>query len=103
MTTWKSNIPNVRRLERQKAEQYVMFLAFQVEALAKVFAPAMTGFLRNSIQTERTGPLSAMVFAGAWYLLFIELGTRHKSARPFLLPALNQVATQFGGSVQKWF
>lgn len=59
------------------------------QASAPGEAPAgETGNLANSIQAQRTGPLSAEVSVSAEYA-FIELGTSKIAARPYLAPALD--------------
>lgn len=103
MTTWKSNTQRVKRAAQDKARSFVMDVAFQVEAAAKINAPVDTGLLRNSIQSERLSAMQALVFAGVEYAVFVELGTRYAPAQPFLLPALSTVAARVGGKVVKWF
>ncbi len=62
---------------------------------AKATVPVRTGKLRKSITQkvdrtrDRTGYTSTIGFkAEAFYGMFIERGTAHQAAQPFLLPAL---------------
>lgn len=58
------------------------------EATAKVLAPVDTGYLRNSIGHDLVEPGVAMeLTAAAHYAVYVELGTRHMAARPFMAPA----------------
>lgn len=75
--------------------------AFQVARSAAAHAPSSedgshghtSGFLRQSIQWKsRPRSLSAVVgiAAAAFYWKFVEFGTKHMSAHPFLRPAADQ-------------
>lgn len=48
---------------------------------------ADTHLLDSSIQTEMTGPLTAMVISRAPYSIPLEAGTSKMAARPFMRPA----------------
>jgi len=101
MTTWRSKIPQVVNRTHKELSELVRRTAFQVEAGAKLRAPVDTGFLRNSIQTAFESDLSAVVFVAASYGVHVELGTTRMRARPFLLPALEEVARNIGGDVKQ--
>ncbi len=79
----------------------VKAVAFQVEGIAKTLAPVDTGALRNSIHTEKMEEGTYMVADGVEYGIYQELGTHKMAAHPFLVPALEQVAKQFGGIVSR--
>lgn len=63
----------------------------RVESQAKRLCPVDTGRLRSSI-THRLAHdsrgLYALVGSNVVYAPFVELGTRHMAAQPFLRPAL---------------
>jgi len=101
MTTWKSKIPQTVRRTREELSKLVRTSALRVEAGAKLRAPVLTGFLRNSVQTAFEGDLTALVFVGASYGIFVELGTVKMRARPFLLPALEEVARDIGAEASQ--
>lgn len=65
---------------------------------ARVLAPVDTGFLRDSIDFEvrhtQTG-WAIVVFAGADYALYVELGTSRMDAQPFLRPVLDRIGDQY--------
>lgn len=59
------------------------------QASAPGQAPAIDfGFLANSIQVGEVTAREATVVAGAEYALYLEMGTRFMSPRPFMRPAL---------------
>lgn len=62
--------------------------AVRVRSEAQALAPG-SGALRASIEiVAGADPLTTRVVAGAPYAKFVEFGTRHVAARPFLHPAL---------------
>ncbi len=65
--------------------------AFDIEAKAKEKAPVDTGALMNAIAAEGEGH-DWIVVSPAEYSIYQELGTRFMAARPFLVPALEEVA-----------
>ena len=60
--------------------------AVKAAAEAAALAPVATGRLRGSVAAKIDG-LSASVSAGCDYAAPVELGSRGRPARPFLLPA----------------
>lgn len=65
--------------------------AVKVETAAKRLAPVDTGRLRSSLTHERGRDekgLVARVGTNVDYAIFVELGTRHTRAQPYLRPAL---------------
>lgn len=59
-----------------------------VETDAKRRAPVRTGTLRRSITGRTLSPLRGVVGSNVHYARFVEQGTRHMRARPFLEPAI---------------
>jgi HK97 gp10 family phage protein len=49
-----------------------------------------TGELRDSIEAKREGVGEYSVGAGKFYAIFVEFGTVHVPARPFLVPAAEE-------------
>ena len=70
----------------EAAESAVKAAAEKAAAEAAALAPVATGRLRGSVVAEIDG-LSASVSAGCDYAAPVELGSRGRPARPFLLPA----------------
>lgn len=69
---------------------------FDIESGAKDRAPVDTGFMRDSIQsTFEDSGLTGIVYVGADYGIFQELGTRKMRAHPYLLPAFERVRASF--------
>lgn len=101
MTTWKSRIPQTVARTRQELSALVRKAAFQVEAGAKLRAPVDTGFLRSSIQTAFEGDLTAVVFVGAEYGVYVEFGTTRQRAQPYLQPALEEVSRSIGAELKQ--
>lgn len=107
--------------------QIVRKAAFDVQAQAQVNAPVDTGFLKNSIYTVTSESSSyssvssptkkdssvlpevekpeddqtAYVAVGANYGLFVEVGTRHTPAHPYLSPAVETVRPAFEDALSK--
>ena len=88
----KSNAAKVLAALGATGERIVSKVAADVEADAKALAPVDTGKLRNSIGTEKTGPLSRVVYATAEYAVFVEHGTAVQMADPFMGPAADRQA-----------
>jgi HK97 gp10 family phage protein len=91
----KSNVPRLTKAMRAGVSRAVRETALGIEADAKLRAPVRTGFLRNSIQTQITGEMSAEVTVGAEYGAFVELGVRGRAGQPFLTPAVDAARQQF--------
>lgn len=65
--------------------------ALKVEAAAKRLCPVDTGRLRSSITNrldEDAAGLFADIGSNVEYAIFVELGTQHAAAQPYLRPAL---------------
>ena len=71
---------------RAAAEEAVRRAAESARDAAAGMAPVDTGRLRASIEASAAG-LSGEVSAGCEYAAAVELGSRKRPARPFLLPA----------------
>jgi len=56
--------------------------------LMKQLSPVDTGFMRGSIEKVVLGPLTLGIRIGAPYAVFVELGTIHMEAQPFISPAV---------------
>lgn len=72
-----------------------------IEAGAKVRAPVDTGHLMGSIDSTFPDELTGVVTVGAEYGIYVEMGTRHAPAQPFLLPAAEEVIAAIGGELKK--
>ena len=54
-----------------------------------------TGRLIGSIRVQQAGRATAEVIAGVDYARYLEFGTRHMAARPFMTPAVEQERSKF--------
>ena len=128
MTGWKSQIPSLLKKERKEIDRLIRASAFRVEAGAKLAAPVDTGLLRASIYTTTNrdssraqaetdarkidptadlgneptvGELTAVVSVGAEYGIYVEMGGKRGAARPYLGPALEEVARDLRVEVRR--
>ena len=112
-----NHLPELAAEIEKVASQIVRKAAFDIQALAQTTAPVRTGFLKSSIYTvtkgestystiEGSGPLlpevdqpsddrTAYVAVGAEYGIYLEFGTSHMSAQPYLIPAAETVQPAF--------
>lgn len=102
----------IRRVDGNMGD-VIATIAFAIERLAKIKAPVDTGALRSSIYTklksgghqpdqrdgvvyvdipEPESELEAVVGPTVEYGIWLELGTGHMAAQPYLLPAVEQIA-----------
>ena len=84
-----SRIPVIAAAAPAVVSKALAVTAFRVQARAQQTAPYDTGHLRGSIAASGGG-LRWRVTAAAAYAIYVELGTRKMSARPYLVPALRQ-------------
>lgn len=90
-----NKLPALGKQARRRAGQAVRKAALDIEAGAKDRAHVVTGAMKNSIQAEMTGNLSAEVAVGVEYGIYEELGTRNRPPHPFLGPAAEAVKPSF--------
>ena len=72
-----------------------------IEGKAKRNCPVDTGNLRNSLTTvmdsdRSSNPALGFVGTNVEYAAFVEFGTRHVAAQPYLGPALEDARRRFG-------
>ena len=68
-------------------DRIVQGAGIRCQALAKQACPVDTGRLRNSILYHNIGKNYCTVDTNVNYAVFVEMGTRRMSSRPFLYPA----------------
>lgn len=56
---------------------------------ARSLAPVDTGYMRDHIRAMKQGE-TAIVISAAPYSAFVEFGTRHQAAQPFIRPAIDE-------------
>lgn len=101
MATWQSNIPKAKTLSRADLRKLIRAATLRIEAEAKIGAPVDTGFLRNSIASSFPDDQTGVVSVGAEYGIYVEMGTVHAPAQPFLLPAAERVMQGFEAELKK--
>jgi HK97 gp10 family phage protein len=74
--------------------------AYQIEQVAMNLAPVDTGFLKSSIQLERTGPFGFDVAGHTNYQVFVEFGTSRMAPRAHMYPALDIAAADYVRALQ---
>jgi HK97 gp10 family phage protein len=99
--TLKNDLPKIIVGMEEKAALIVAKTAHDLEAHAKLRAPVDTGFLRSSIRAVRISPTHWQVIVGAEYGVYVEYGTRHMGAQPYLRPAADAVRDPFIQAMKK--
>jgi HK97 gp10 family phage protein len=78
---------------QRHVHRYLASFAADIKTEAKRLVPVRTGYLRSKIYA-RIQEWVAQIGADAAYALFVELGTRHMRAQPYLWPAIQQYLPQ---------
>jgi len=74
---------------QNQVHRFLVSWAADVKASAMRNVPVVTGHLRSTIYAT-IKEWVAQVGAEATYALFVELGTKHMRARPYLYPAIEE-------------
>src|SRR4030095_11820020 len=82
-----NHFPRISARLRPAVRTIVMETCFAIEGTAKIRCPVDTGTLMGSIQTEPTGETSGQVATNVEYSVYVEYGTVHMAARPYMTPA----------------
>lgn len=93
--TGKNRLGGIAAGMEDKAAQIIAKTAFDLQARAQLRAPVDTGYLRASIQAKEVTRLHWQVVVGAEYGIYVEYGTRHAAAQPYLHPAMDAVRDPF--------
>lgn len=97
----KNDFPKIARELPRNAEKIVAKAAMDISAHAKVRAAVDSGFMRASIQARRVATAHWRVTVGAEYGLYVEKGTRHTRAQPFVEPAVQTVRPVFQAAMRR--
>ena len=90
----KADMNAVKRVVKQNGAE--------MQAAAQRNAPVDTGTLKRSIRLEiADGGLTAKVEATAEYAPYVEWGTRHMDARPYVKPAFHVQKEQFKRDMER--
>lgn len=89
-----NRIPQVIAEVEANAQRTVARVADRIRDDAQGRAPVETGHLRSSITSAAHGK-EAEIGAEAEYAAYVEYGTRHAKAQPFLSPAVEAAKDEF--------
>jgi len=93
---WQRHPLTISAEAQERAEAAVAKASHDIEGLAKRIVPVDTGNLKNSIQVQEDGSLAATIGPrGVEYDYYVEFGTRHMGARPYMTPAAEHVRAAF--------
>lgn len=90
-----NNFPKIADNMSKKVPRIVAKAALDIEAGAKVRAPVRSGDLRRSIAARKISDDHWRVTVGMDYGIYVEMGTRHMAAQPYLQPAVDAVRAGF--------
>lgn len=82
---------NARAAALRVSRQRAALAAQEVRTEAVQNCPVDTGRLRQSIGVQQVNPDHYRVGTNVEYAPYVEFGTRHQAAQPFLRPALEKV------------
>lgn len=74
----------------------------KIRADAQALAPMDTGSMSESIQTavnSQGGNVTGTVSVASGYAAYVEMGTQHMAARPFLYPAASMNQAEIAGDI----
>lgn len=89
--TYHSNLLKIRDGLPEAIDQGLGVAAGMIGDLAQQLAPVDTGALRDSKRVERVKAAHYRVRFTAPYAAFVEYGTIHSPAQPFLTPAAQAI------------
>jgi HK97 gp10 family phage protein len=78
---------------QRHVHRYLASLAADIKAEARRLVPVRTGYLQSTIYAK-IQEWVAEIGADAAYALFVELGTKHMRAQPYLWPAIQAYLPQ---------
>lgn len=94
-----SIIKNVKSNSAQNAYDF----ARGATASAKARCPVDTGALKASIQHKKVGERHHQIRVGQFYGAYVEYGTRHMAAQPYLRPAIEEHKRLFRARMARVF
>lgn len=96
-----NHFPKIIRGMKPRAAVIVAKAALDIQAGAQRRAPVDTGTLKASIQAKRISATHWEVWVGVDYGIYLEYGTVHMAAQPYLRPAVADVAAEFRKAMRK--
>lgn len=101
ITVERNDFPKIADKVPRVVERVVAKTALDLSAQMKVRAAVDTGFMRGSIQAKRVSASHWRVTVGAEYGIYVEMGTRHTRAQPFVQPSVAAIAPVFRSAMKK--
>lgn len=77
-------------------------VGLQAEGYAKLKCPVDTGNLRNSITHAQEGNNTEVIGTDVEYAPYVELGTQHSKAQPFLKPAAADHTSEYKAIIEQY-
>jgi HK97 gp10 family phage protein len=99
--TYKTDIPEIIAGLEGKADMIVRKAAQDILTDSHQRVPVKTGHLKSTGNVQNIGPARAEIGYDADYAQFVEEGTRHQHAQPFLRPAFDRVVPLFLAALRK--
>lgn len=91
-----NDLPKIPAEIRSEVAAEIAKAGFDIEAAAKAKAAVRTGLMRRSIHTVLSnGGMTAKIGPSVDYGVYVEFGTRHMGARPYMRPAAALVYPKF--------
>lgn len=91
---FESHKDEVEQAYKEAIERGLEIIGGKAESYAKGSCPVDTGNLRNSI-THEVGDGYVEIGSAVEYAPFVELGTVHMAARPYLTPAAESHGSEY--------
>lgn len=92
----KDNSEEFLKALPEQIEQALTAIGLTTESYAKQECPVDTGRLRNSItHAVESGEKAVYIGTNVEYAAFVELGTSHMKARPYLKPAVTEHTAEY--------
>src|SRR6266700_5356466 len=90
-----NRFPEIAKAFPEQLHNVVVQTTEIIQELAQSNAPVRTGFLRDSITTEMIDDFTGTVTVGAYYGIYVEMGTRFMAAQPYFYPAVDEGRSRF--------
>lgn len=97
-----NRLPSMPAALREAVVAQVTTSTLDGEARAKQLCPVLTGTLRRSIHSVFSrGGLTGTYGPSVAYGFFVEFGTRHMGARPYMRPSAEYVLPRFAEQIRR--
>ena len=98
-----NHFPSIVKNIRSESPKNVQNFCERVVEEAKLLCPVRTGFLRDSIVATQQDDNHWDAEVGAPYGAWQEYGTRFFAPHPYMVPAVQHIAAEFGLAYKKIF